>query len=172
MANKSCDKDKITEDLSEYFVLPFAKLKNDEALYNELSIKEIITRTTRGIGKNTLINLERINGNRYSYKLDLALFCGQLRMNNVFDESRLSRILPKLSKEEITQLSNSLCMLYPSCNTAAKINLVNYMERNAALLKTTYINFLKMSYSSGQKDDIYFGIMAYSLNKYFDITRR
>ncbi len=171
-ANASCDRDKITEDIKDYFVLPFAKLKSDEALYNELSLKEIIAKTTRGVGKNTLINLERINSNRYSYKLDLALFCGQLRMNDIFDESRLERILSKLPEDEIVQLSNALSTLYPSCNTAAKISLLNYMEREAASLKTTYMDFLKRSYSSGQKDDIYYGIMANILNKCFDRMRR
>ena len=171
-ANASCDRDKITEDIKDYFVLPFAKLKSDEALYNDLSLKEIIAKTTMGVGKNTLINLERINSNRYSYKLDLALFCGQLRMNDVFDESRLERILSKLPEDEIVQLSNALSTLYPSCNTAAKISLLNYMEREAASLKTTYMDFLKKSYSNGQKDDIYYGIMANILNKCFNRMRR
>jgi superfamily II DNA/RNA helicase len=171
-SNASCDRDKITEEIKDYFVIPFAKLESDEALYNELSVKEIISKTTTGVSKNTLVNLERINSNRNSYKIDVALFCGQLRMNDVFDEGRLARILSKLSETEINQLSNSLATLYSSCNTAAKIRILNYMERDAALLRTTYRDFLKKAYSGVQKDDIYYGIMANMLNKCFYNMRR
>lgn len=171
-ANATCDRDKITEEIKDYFVLPFAKLKSDEALYNELSLKEIILKTTTGVSKNTLVNLERINSNRYSYKLDLALFCGQLRMNDVFDESRLDRILSNLPDEEITQLGNALASLYPSCSSAAKIDILKYMEKEATSLRTTYMDFLKKVYSNGQKDEIYYGIMANMLNKFFDKMRR
>lgn len=171
-ANATCDRDKITEEIKDYFVLPFAKLKSDEALYNELSLKEIISKTTTGVSKNTLVNLERINSNRYSYKLDLALFCGQLRMNDVFDASRLDRILSNLPDEEIAQLGNSLASLYPSCSSEAKIDMLKYMEKEAASMRINYMDFLKKAYSGGQKDEIYYGIMANMLNKYFDKMRR
>ncbi len=170
--NAECDKDKITEEIRDYFVLPFAKLKSDESLYNDLSLREIISKTTLGVSKNTLANLERINSNRYSYKLDLALFCGQLRMNNIFDESRLDRILSRLPEEEVVQLGNALATLYPSCNTIAKINLLKYMEQESASLRTTYTAFLKKVYSDGKKDEVYYGIMANVLNKCFDNMRR
>ena len=171
-ANSECDRDKITEEIKDYFVLPFAKLKSDEALYNELSLKEIIAKTTLGISKNTLVNLERINSNRYSYKLDLALFCGQLRMNDIFDESRLERIISKLPEEELVLLGKALHSLYPHCKTETKITILNYIEREAVLLKTTYMDFLKKIYSQGTKDELYYGIMANQLNKYFDKMRR
>ena len=171
-ANSNCDHDKITEEIKDYFVLPFAKLKSDEALYNELSIKEIIAKTILGVSKNTLVNLERINSNRYSYKLDVALFCGQLRMNDLFDESRLDRILSKLPVDEIGQLGNALISLYPSCNMEAKIAVLNYMERNATLLKTTFEHFLDKVFRDGTKDEIYYGIMANMLNKQFTKIRR
>ncbi len=168
----ACDSDRITEAIKDYFVLPFAKLKNDEALINELSPKEIIAKTTSGVSRNTLINLERINSNRYSYKLDLALFCGQLRMNDLFDESRLCRVLSKLPDNAKKQLANSLAILYPSCSTLAKIRILNFMERDASSLRTTYMGFLKSAYHDGQKDEIYYGIMASILNKHYTDMRR
>lgn len=171
-ANARCDRDQITEEIKDYFVLPFAKLKSDEALYNELSLKEIIAKTTTGVSKKTLVNLERINSNRYSYKLDLALFCGHLRMNNAFDESRLERILSRLPDDEVRQLSGALSTLYPTCDTAAKIELLRYMEQNSGRLRTTYDHFLGQAYSSGQKDEVYYGIIASRLNKKFRSMRR
>lgn len=171
-ANAECDHDKITEEIKDYFVLPFAKLKSDEALYSELSIKEIIAKTTQGVGKKTLVNLERINSSRYSSKLDVALFCGQLRMNDVFDEGRLERILSKLPKEEIGLIRNALNTLYPSCKTETKIVVLNYLKDKADLLDTTYMNFMGSIYGNGYKDAVYYGIMANMLNKHFDINRR
>ncbi len=170
--NLSSDNDKITEEIKDYFVLPFAKLKSDEALYNELSIKEIISKTTAGVGKNTLINLERINSNRYSVKLDLALLCGNLRMNGMFDESRLERILFDVPKEEIPLLSNALCYLYSFGKTESKIHMLNYVERAGRSLKISYIDFLEKIYSNGIKDEIYYGIVANMLNKHFVKMRR
>lgn len=170
--NANCDSDKITDEIKDYFVLPFAKLKSDEALYNDLSPQEIIAKATTGISKSTLANLERINSNRYSYKLDLALFCGQLRMSDMFDESRLRRILSKLPSDDVIQLGEALTTLYPACKTAAKISLLNYVKREANTLKTSYPDFLKRAYRSGQKDEVYYGIMANTLNKCFYEIRR
>ena len=171
-ANSTCDHDKITEEIKDYFVLPFAKLQSDEALYNELSIKEIIAKTALGISKTTLANLERINSNRYSYKLDVALFCGQLRMNNLFDESRLERILSKSTDDVILLLNDALAARYPFCKTETKILLLNYLERESASLKTTFMEFLRKVYNNGVKDEIYYGIMANIMNKHFDSIRR
>ncbi|WP_294411279.1 DEAD/DEAH box helicase [uncultured Ruminococcus sp.] len=170
--NHSCDSDKITEEIKDFFILPFAKLKSDEALYNELSLKEIIAKTINGVGKNTLVNLERINSNRYSYKLDLALFCGQLRMNDVFDESRLRRIASKLPVAEIIQLCNALSSLYPFCKLETKISIFKFMENQATLLHTTYNDFLSSIYKNEFKDELYYYIVAKRLNKNFVQIRR
>ena len=172
ISNSACDSDTITEEIKDFFILPFAKLKSDEALYNDLSTKEVIAKTVSGVGKSTLVNLERINSNRYSLKLDLGLFCGQLRMNNLFDENRLERILSRLSDDEVASLATALYTLYPSCNAQAKLAIVNYMKRRAAAFKTTYNGFMSIIYSGGYRDEIYYGIMAQSLNKHFDRIRR
>ena len=171
-SNIDCNADKITEEIKDYFILPFAKLRSDETLYNELSLKEIIAKTTLGVSKSTLINLERINSSRYSTNIDLALFCGQLRMNGIFDESRLERIITKLSDDEIILLSNALISLYPFCQTEMKIIILNYMERRSSALKTTYNDFLNGIYENGVKDEIYYGIMSGILNKHFEMIRR
>jgi hypothetical protein len=52
-----------------------------------------------------------------------------------------------------------------------KIDILKYMEKEAASLGTTYMDFLNKAYSSGQKDEIYYGIMANALNKFFDKMR-
>ena len=171
-ANTNCDHDKITEEIKDYFVLPFAKIKSDESLYKELSIKEIILKTTTGISKSSLVNLERINSNRYSIKIDVALLCGQLRMNGLFDGNRLDRITTQLNDEEIVQLGNALAGLYPFCKTEVKITILNYMRRKAKLLKLTYEGFLDKVYNGIFKDEVYYGIMADRLNKRFHNIRR
>lgn len=171
--NATCDRDKITEEIKDYFVLPFAKIKSDEALYAELTLKEIIAKTSLGISKSTLVNLERINSSRYSYKLDVALFCGQLRMNDYFDANRLERIISRLpNDDEFILITNVLTALYPLCNAETKLRILNYMERKATFLRTSYMDFLKKAYANGEKDAVYYGIMANKLNKQFQAIRR
>ncbi len=171
-ANAACDSDKITEDIKDYFVLPFAKIKSDESLYNDLSISEIIEKTTTGVSKSALVNLERINSNRYSVKFDIALFCGQLRMYSLFDGYRLDRILSRIPDDEIVQLGDAIVALYPSCNTESKIKILNYMKRKATSIKVTYEGFLDKVYNDNFKDEVYYGVMADRLNKRFHDIRR
>lgn len=170
--NSDCDEDKITEEIKDFFVLPFAKLKSDEALFNELTIREIISKAFTGVSKKTIVNLERINSTHYSYKIDLALFCGQLRMNNEFEGDRLDRVLSKLPQDEIILLRDALSAHYPACDTSSKISLLNYMEQKSSSFKTSYKDFLENVYGNGQKDIVYFGVMARRLNKGFKKMRR
>ncbi len=172
VSNSKCDRDKITEEIKDYFVLPFAKIKSDEILYNELTPKEIIIKASTGIGKNTLTNLERINTKRYSYKYDLALLCGNLRMNGSFDENRLNRIIPSLSEEEIDELYKGIVSIYAFSKTETKIALLNYMEQSSRTLNATLNDFFERIYQKGTKDEIYYGIMSYTLNKFFKDMRR
>lgn len=170
--NKEGNRDKITEDIKEFFTLPFAKLKSDEALYSEMLVKDVMAKVSAGMGKNALANLERINSNRYSLKLDLALFLGRLRMDDIFSESRLERIVPHLSKDEKRALVNTLSMMYTSCSTNAKINILNYLERNGEDLHIDFMDFLDKTYHNSPKDILYYGIIANKLNKCFAATGR
>lgn len=53
-ANKDCDSEKVTEDIREYFTLPFIEIKSDEMYYSKLSLREIADKVAKGIGRNTL----------------------------------------------------------------------------------------------------------------------
>ncbi|MDD4492964.1 MAG: helicase-related protein [Eubacteriales bacterium] len=170
--NKESNSEKITTEIKDYFVLPFIKLKSDETYYGEMSLKDIVNKAVQGLSKVSLANIERINSNRYSYKLDFLLFCGHLRANNQFEESRLDRVTSNVSKGELKEIVNSIPKLYAVCDVAGKLSILNYLEQANDTLRINYSEFLKAAYKNGDKDIIYYGIVAKSINKYFDKYRR
>lgn len=170
--NSDNDSERITTGIKDYFSLPFIKLKSDEALYGEMSIAELTNKAIQGISKATLANIERINSNRYSYRLDYLLFCGHLRMNGQFEESRLDRILSSAPQSDVKTLTGSFGKLYSVCDISGKLSILNYLEVNAKNVGIVYDDFLKAAYSSGTKDLIFYGIMAKKINPIYASSRR
>lgn len=171
-SNTDNDSDRITTSIKDYFTLPFVKLKSDEALYGDMSIKEIINKAIQGISKASLANIERINSNRYSYKLDFLLFCTHLHMNGQFEESRLERLLSSTPSNEFKEITGSFGKLYSVCDITGKLSLLNYLESNAKAVGINCADFLASAYKGGQKDVIFYGIMAKRINEYFCTYRR
>ena len=165
--NDDNNSEKITTEIKDHFVLPFIKLKSDEAYYGEMSIKEIANKALTGISRSALTNVERINSNRYSYKLDFLLFCGHLRMNGTFEESRLDRVLSNAPESELKTITTSLGKLYEVCEVAGRLAILNYIRQNGKNIGLDYDTFLKAAYSNGQKDLIFYGIMAERVNHHF-----
>ena len=170
--NSDNDSDRITSGIKDYFSLPFIKLKSDEALYGDMSVKEITNKAIQGISKETLANIERINSNRYSYKLDFLLFCGRLRMNGQFEGSRLDRLMSSAPQSDLRELTGSFGKLYSVCDIPGKLSMLNYLESNANTVGIVYDDFLRAAYKNGTKDLIYYGIMAKRANRYFKSCRR
>lgn len=170
--NADNDSERITTGIKDYFTLPFIKLKSDEALYGDMSVKEIANKVIQGVNKATLANVERINSNRYSYKLDFMLFCGHLRMNGQFEESRLDRILGSAPTTEIKGLTESFGRLYAGCDIAGRLSMLNYLENHAKPVGIDFNEFLSNAYKSGQKDLLFYGIMAKRINEHFSAYRR
>jgi len=170
--NANNDSTKITEEIKAYFTLHFIKLKSDEALYNDMTIKEIANKATQGISKEALSSIERVNSNRYSYKYDFLLFSGYLCENGQFEKSRLDRILSKIPPYEIKELADSLGKLYSVCDIAGRLAMLNYLESSGATVGINFLDFLRAAYQDGIKDVIYYGIVAKRANKYFSTCRR
>lgn len=153
--------DDITDEIKEHFVLPFVKLKTDEAYYLSMSPEEITEKAILGVGSDTLANLERINGNRYSYLLDYMLFCGHYRMNGNFEGGRLNRILR--NTEEADHIVRLLPQLYGAGTLDAKLEMLKYILEKDNNLDS----FLAEAYTHCEKDIIYFGFLAQRVNKLF-----
>jgi superfamily II DNA helicase RecQ len=172
ISNSDNDSDRITSGIKDYFSLPFIKLKSDEALYSDMSVRELTNKAIQGMSKAAMANIERINSNRYSYKLDFLLFCGHLRMYGQFEESRLDRLMRSAPNSELHELTGSFGKLYSVCDIAGKLSILNYLESNASNLGIVYNDFLKAAYKNGTRDLIYYGIMAKRANQYFTTIRR
>lgn len=169
--NMRSESDRITDEIKDYFVLPFMKLKTDEAYYLSLAPEEIMQKAMIGISREALANLERINSNRYSYKIDLMLFCGHYRMNQNFEYGRLQRLLASCSKEVITLILDMLPRLYGTGRPNAKLDLLNYVCGPSFPRSYSYDSFLAEAYQFCEPDLIYYGIMAQKLNHCFPKER-
>lgn len=167
IANQNGDLDKITEEIKEYFILPFVKIKSTEDYYLGLSTQEIASKTAAGIGKGTLTNIERINSNRYSYKLDYMLFLGYWRMAGRFDEGRLERFWNRMTEEEHRVVKQSLLDAYKNCEDRAKWDLLRYLDNQPCINSMTVDSVISQMYKDGYRDSIYYGLLAKRFNQKF-----
>ena len=166
--NVGSDREDITNAIRDYFSLPFVKLKSDEAIFSEMSLQEISDKIVSGVSRATISNIERININRYSYKLDYMLFCANLRYNGVFEASRLERVIKNASRQEQSIIGCSFAKLYRVCETVGKILILNYIEENGSSFGITISEFVKSAYADGARDAVYYGILAQRLNTVYD----
>ena len=161
ISNMRGSSDHITDEIKDHYVLPFIKLKTDEVYYLSMTPEEITEKAILGVGSDTLANLERINGNRYSYLLDYMLFCGHYRMNGVFEGGRLNRVLR--SAEDSERIYHLLPQVYAAGSLEAKLDMLKYIETDSHRLD----DFLMEAYANGEKDLIYYGFLAQRVNKVF-----
>lgn len=172
VTNRNQNSEEITSSIKDYFSLPFIKLKSDEALYNDMGIKEIGNKALSGVSSSTLANIERINSNRYSYKLDFLLFAASLKYNGVFEQSRLERIERHINAKEHQYITDYLPKIYAQCATKGRLAIVNYIDFNENTFSSELDKFLDRAYSNEPKDIVYYGFISRALNDIFDKSRR
>lgn len=163
--NKDCNYITITEEIGDYFTLPFIRIKEDEEFYKNLSFEQLSVQVINGIGRNSLTNLERINSNSYSYKLDFLLFTGRWIREGRFDEARLERLWRHLSKEEQIIFLTTMENLYPDCTIEAKLMYLNYVSNKKSIIRIGLEQIIDGIYKKAPKDMVYYGILAKSANR-------
>ena len=135
-------------------------------MYNNMSFEETMQRVIVGIGKNTMSNIERINTNRYSYKLDAILLLSTWKKSGYYDANRFERCWAKLSEEEQEQFMDALAAIFPECSDEGKLNYLNYLiENNSAGMPISAT--VDRIYTKVAKDLMYYGIMARCANHSF-----
>lgn len=166
-ANTESDSEKVTEDIREYFTLPFIEIKSDEIYYSKLSLNEIADKVAQGIGRNTLANVERINSNRYMYNLDCFLFLGNLRLYARFDKSRFERIIKNTPTEQNQELINAISKVFPKLNVTGRFETVRCLSAKETLFSSDEISICDYLYRNTDKDMIYYGILSKHINTLF-----
>lgn len=166
--NRDCNALKITEEIEDYFILPFVQIKEDEEYYSNMTFDEVSKQVISGIGKNTLSNLERINSDNYSYKLDYMLFIGNWNRNGRFDIRRLERFWRQLSKEEQSTAYDTLITLYPECSTEAKWDFLKYLDGKYNVTGLSLQRAVDRIYETLPRDFVFYGIMATTANTKFN----
>ena len=167
ISNRSSNDEEKTGVIKDYFTLPFVKLKTDEAAFNAMSTKEVLQKVLSGVTQATITNVERINTNRYSYKLDYLLFCARLKYNNFLEAGRIERIEKYLSDEEKTTVSNGFIRLYKVCNTEGKLEILNYVSSKENDFEITQQKIMDDVYKGKPKDIIYYGVLANTINNIY-----
>lgn len=164
-SNRECDSVKITEEIEDYFTLPFIQLKEDEEFYSNMTFGELSNQVITGIGKNTLSNLERINSNSYNYKLDYLLFTGRWSREGRFDATRLERFWSRLSDGEKEIFLTTIEDLYQGCTMEAKLTYLNYVDDKKSVMGIGIEKVVDGVYRKAPKDLLYYGILAKTANR-------
>lgn len=166
-ANKESDNVKVTEDIREYFSLPFIEIKNDEMYYSKLSLKEIADKVAQGIGHSTLSNVERINSNRYMYTLDFFLFLGNLKLYARFDKNRFERIIKDTSSKQNQELMDAISKVFAQLNSAGRFETIRCLSETGTVFGGDEISICDALYQNTDKDTVYYGMLASRLNTQF-----
>lgn len=166
--NKECNSLKITEEIEDYFTLPFIQIKEDEEYYSTMSFEELSKQVINGIGKNTLSNLERINSNSYSYKLDYLLFVGNWSRLGRLETTRLERFWGKLTEEEKQIFLLTMAEVYANCTEDAKWNYLRYIDDRNNITGLKLSQVVDVIYKKLSRDMLFYGIMARAANEKFN----
>ena len=165
--NKTSDSEQVTDEIKDYFVLPFTTMKSEESEYNDMDVRQIAEKAVAGFSQSTLANVERINSNRYSYKFDFLIFCGRLRNNGKLEEGRLSRLMNNIPENRKSTLNGMFAKLYPVCEIGGRLEILKYLDKNGAQHNLTMKKFITDAYKGKPKDGIYYGMIARELNDIF-----
>ncbi len=163
--NKSKSDDAVTEDIKEYFTLPFIEIKADEAKYRNMSLADITKKVVQGVDANTIANIERLNSNSYSYSLDCFILLANLQKNSKFDERRFDRVLSRTPSDTMALLLDSIGKVYAKLDAEARFNALKLLEKNANRFSLTLLQICDTLYEIADKDIIYFGLLASECNK-------
>ena len=162
----------ITDEIKNYYVLPFVEMKSEEAEYNDMDLRQISEKAVAGFSPATLANLERMNSNRYSYKLDYILFCGRLRNNGNLEHSRLNRLIDTVPSDKRQILDDVFRKLYPACEVKGRLEILKYLSVNGSKHNIILPVFIDTVYQTTPKDEIYYGMAARRLNTLFKKRKR
>ena len=166
-SNAGNDSEKITEDIRDYFTLPFVEIKGDETYYSRLSIREIGEKVAQGVGRNKLANIERINSKRYSLNLDCMLFLGNLKANARFDERRLERILGGLTETGCAAFVEAIQAVFGKLNPAARLAAILGFAGYGEPFGSDCNQICSLLYASANRDVVFYGMVAERLNQKF-----
>ena len=164
--NLESDNETITNEIKNYYLLPFMKIKDDEEKYRSMLPMDIVRRFVRGVNHGTPSNLERSLDESYNINIDFAVFAGNLRLNR-FDTNRMCRIINADKDNYLSYIYQAITRLYNKTSIICRFEIIKWAYENIDILNDVFSAFMTRIYSSNPKDEIYYGIMAKSLNKKF-----
>ena len=165
-ANENSSDEHITEELQNYYSLPYEKLKADEKRYKDLTPDQVLDKVCRGISRTTLSDLERVLNDQYYASIDYLLLLGNLRWDR-FSASRLQRILSGDTPGIRAHLQKSLLQVAALCGMRGRFSLLQWLEAHGDALGISFDAFVSQLYQTAKKDSVYYGLLAMRLNPLF-----
>ncbi len=159
--------EEITDQIKEFFALPFTVMIDEENEYNSMDLRQILEKSIVGFNRSTIANIERINSNKYSYKLDLLLLGNELKAGGRLNQSRLDRLMKSIPSEHKPVLNEFFWKMYPACEIEGKLEITNYLERYGKRHDIDVYKFIDKIYKTEAIDDIFLAVIAKRLNTLF-----
>ena len=116
---------------------------------------------TQPVENTTVVNIERILADKYSIKLDFALYIYELVYQKKSENSRFRRIAEKASNLEKSEMLEILPEIYLLHSKEDKFCLLQGIED--AFSEEKFLSILSFLYKTVEKDYIYYGIVSSKL---------
>ena len=164
--NESETNEEITEQIRDYYVLPYEKIKANEEEYRAYTSEQIAEKTRTGVSRSTINDLERMLTLNYCPNIDYYLMLGHFS-KGLFSAERGDRILGSgfVSGSDMISAFSSL---YSMVGTEGRYKFIKWVWKKYGSPDIRNWGFLDELYSKNKKDLIYYGLIAECLNKNWD----
>ncbi len=161
--NESVTNDDITEQIKDYYILPYEKIKTNEEVFRNLSYDQIFERVRKGVSRSLISSLERMLSISYCPNIDYYLLLGNFT-KGTFSVERGERVISSGFVSE-TDLIMACKSLYSMSTPEGRYRFVNWVWKEQNMPSIYNWIFIHELYSTCRKDMIYYGLIAEHLNK-------
>jgi hypothetical protein len=158
----------ISKRLEGYFSLSILEVSKDEAMFNNLSLKNIVDVMLTPIEFNTVSNIERLLANKYSKKLDFALFVYALLNQKECEMTRLRRVLANISPQMFNEFLEVMPTVYEKYSYHDKFFVLKEIENVMREDSNGFHKYVDILFNHVKADHLYYGIVANKMNPLFE----
>ncbi|MDR0846003.1 MAG: DEAD/DEAH box helicase [Lactobacillales bacterium] len=145
---------KISEEIADFFELPFTKIGDISKKIKSMSVEQIIEEVVGKQNTTSINNVERANAETYDVKLDIYLFIAIFKKDYRFDDKRYDRIAGVLNHDEFLGFDNCLIKIFKELSEEQRLITLN------SLNEENVINIMDKFYKYAEKDIIFYALVA------------
>jgi hypothetical protein len=156
-----------SEVLSAFFTLNMDEVGTKGLEYSLLSYESISALATIDASGTTMVNIERLNQDKYSSKLDWFILVFQATKENAFEISRFERIIKNIESTDTSDFCIAYSSVYPLLNQNSRLASFECIMNSRSHLGITFPWLLDKVFENNPKDLVYYGMFAKEINKAF-----